>query len=51
MTMKKEVLAEKHDLNMARNPGGKEILSTHTSTMIPSDIFLRRKEHCVEKET
>jgi hypothetical protein len=44
-----EALPEKHDFNMARNLGGKELLSTHTSTMIPSDIFWRRKEHWVVK--
>lgn len=45
----KEALPEKHDVNMARNLGGKELLSTHSSSMIPSDI-LRRKEHWVVKQ-
>jgi hypothetical protein len=44
-----EALPEKYDFNMARNLGGKELLSTHTSKMIPSDIFRRRKEHWAVK--
>lgn len=43
-------LPEKHDFKMAKILGGKETLSTHTSTMIPYDNLLRRKEQWVVKQ-
>lgn len=47
----KVALPEKHDSNMVRNLEGKALLSTNTSTLIPSDILLRRKEHWQIKQT